>query len=88
MDAQAAWVANLTEHGAPASDCSIVTLGANAEQETILVGLDTGALFCIQATADACSSIEEVHVWVTVLTLTNPFRLLKWSACNRLASAD
>ncbi|CAL5218701.1 g412 [Coccomyxa viridis] len=57
---QAAWVAILTEHGAPASDCSIVTLGANAEQETILVGLDTGALFCIQATADACSSIEEV----------------------------
>lgn len=65
---QAAWVETLTEHGAPSSTgCSIVSLGTNAEEETVFVGLDTGALFCIEATTDACSSIEEVHGWIPVL---------------------
>ncbi len=67
LNLQAAWVADLTEHGAPISDCSIVSLVPNAEQETLFVGLDTGALFCIEASAEECSSIEEVRIWVPAL---------------------
>ena len=62
-----AWDANLTEHGAPSTDCSIVSLASNAEEDTLFVGLDTGALFCIGTTADVCSSVEEVHIWIPVL---------------------
>jgi len=64
---QAVWEVDLTKHGAPSSDCSIVSLDFNAEQETVFVGLDLGALFCIQTNGDEYSDVVEVPVCLFLL---------------------
>ena len=51
---------DLTQHGAAAGECCIASLSFNAEQEEVLVGLRTGALYCLQTSGSDCGNVEEV----------------------------
>ena len=59
---------DLTQHDAAAGECRIASLTFNAEQEEVLVGLSTGALYCLQRSGSDCSNIEEVSVCPSVRT--------------------
>ena len=60
MHNQALWKVDLTQHGAAAGDCRIASLTFNAEQEEVLVGLSTGALYNLQTSGNDCGNVEEV----------------------------
>ncbi|CAK0773220.1 hypothetical protein CVIRNUC_004042 [Coccomyxa viridis] len=54
------WEVDLTQHGAAAGDCCIASLTFNAEQEEVLVGLSTGALYNLQTSGSDRGNVEEV----------------------------
>ena len=59
---------DLTQHGAAAGDCGIASLTFNAEQEEVLVGLSTGALYNFHSSGSDCGNVEEVPFYPSPLT--------------------
>ena len=57
---QALWEVDLTRHGAAMGEWCIASLTFNAEQGEVLVGLSTGALYCLQTSGSDCGNVEEV----------------------------
>ncbi len=71
---------DLTQHGAAAGDCCIASLTFNAEQEEVLVGLSTGALYNLQTSGSDRGNVEEVLFCPSPLT-RQALADWTWKAC-------
>ena len=65
---QALWEVDPTQHGTAAGDCGIASLTFNTEQEEVLVGLSTGALYNLQTSGSDRGNVEEVPSYPSPLT--------------------